>query len=517
MVKIVIGNIYSKVVGVLPDAVQEDLSKILSYKIQNARFIPKVKAGLWDGVVRLYYKDRGQAFYTGLLSLVRDTLKKHGEPFELLDRRVRSTPNMPELAFHPPSDYEVRDYQDFTVERALKFTRGVLCMATGSGKTIVVARLIAELKTFPVVFYVLTKDLMAQAHGVLSACLGIPIGKIGAGEADIKKISICTVQTAIRAINYKNPKFKISDYKFDDEDEWDEKGIENEEKANKIKKLISLSRVVILDECHHASAKTVQAVLIASSEAYWRFGCSATPVREDNASILIQGMFGAKIVDINASYLIKRGDLVKPYIFMVPINSKANFHSYKKIYEQCVVKNDQFNKQVADVANHLVKRGLSVLVLVQQYKQGDYLKTLIPNSEFITGRLSSSKRLQHIEGLRNGRITLIATSLADEGLDARGLDAVVMAGGGKSCTKVNQRMGRALRKDKKAVKKKDKAIVVIYDHNAKYLDGHAKKIRSILKKETEFVLKDSRGPDFICGEIDDVLGVKNERVDLFNV
>jgi len=272
----------------------------------------------------------------------------------------------------------------------------------------------------------------------------------------------------------------------------------------------------VVDECHHASAKSVREVLIASSEAYWRYGCSATPVREDNTSIVIQGMFGAKIVDINASYLIKRGDLVKPYIFMVPVDSKVNLHSYQKIYEQCVVKNEEFNRQVADTTNHLVKRGLSVLVLVQQYKQGEFLKTLIPNSEFITGKVSSEKRLQYINDLRDGKITLIATSLADEGLDARDLGAVVLAGGGKSITKVNQRLGRALRRDKNSTKRKDKAIVVIYEHNAKYLDKHAKKVRTILKREPEFVIKSSSGPDFICQEIDEVLGIKSDKVDIFN-
>ena len=171
---------------------------------------------------------------------------------------------------------------------------------------------------------------------------------------------------------------------------------------------------------------------------------------------------------------------------------------------------------MAKTVNHVAKRGLSVLVLVQQYKQGDYLKTLIPNSEFITGKLSSEKRLQYINALRKGEIVLIATSLADEGLDVRALDSVFLAGGGKSVTKINQRIGRALRKDHNGIKQKDKAIVVIYEHNAKYLDKHAKKIRTILKREPEFVVMDSKGPNFICKEIDDILGFENNQQTVFN-
>jgi len=516
MLKVVVGNIYSKIVGLLPDSVNQELDRVLSYRVKDARFMPQVKAGKWDGVVRLYQKLRGQSFYTGLMSFVRETLKKNGIEFELLDRRSKPPQNLPDLIFIPPSDYEERDYQKFTVTRALKFTRGVLCMATGSGKTLVATKIISELKTYPVIFYTLTKDLMEQSHGVLSACLNQPIGRIGDGEVDIKKINVCTIQTAIRALNYKNANFKIDDYKFDDEDAWDEKSIDNEEKINKIRTLIGEAKVVILDECHHVAAKSAKDVLTASAEAYYRYGCSATPIREDGASILIQGIFGAKIVDINASYLIKRGDLVKPYIFFEAIDSKADYHSYQKIYEHCVVNNDSFNKHVAATVNHMVKRGLSVLVLVQQYKHGNYLKTLIPNSEFITGKVSSEKRLQYINDLRAGKITLISTSLLDEGADVKGLDAVVLCGGGKSQGRVFQRIGRSLRKDKKSAKQKNKAIVIIYEHNAKYLDKHAKRIRTILKKEPEFVVMDSKGDRFICKEIDDILGFENNLQSVFD-
>lgn len=513
MVKIIVSNIHSKIIGVLSDEAQRHLDRVLQYKVQNAKYMPSVKAKKWDGVVRLYHMS-GQFFFTGLLSLVREILKEEKVEFEIVDRRVRPAENYPELKFIPPANHERREYQTFTIERSLKFTRGILSMATGSGKTLVACDLISRIKTYPVIFYVLTKDLMEQAHGVFSSCLNVPIGRIGDGEVDIKKITVCTVQSAVLALNDKNIKFKIDDYKFDDEDSWDEKSISNSEDREKVRKLIGLANVIILDETHHAGAKTIKGLLEASISAYWRFGLSGTPIREDGASILIQAMFASKIVDINASYLIKRGDLVKPYIFMEGIDSKMNFNSYHKIYENCVVKNEKFNKHVAETVNHMVKRGLSVLVLVQQYKHGDYLKSLISNSEFITGKLSTEKRLQLINDLRNGKITLISTSLLDEGADIRGLDAVVLASGGKSQVRVNQRIGRSLRRDKKSSKPKNKSIVIVYEHNAKYLDRHAKRIRAILKKEPEFVIVDSKGPSFICGEIDRILEMddKNETV-----
>jgi len=515
-VKLVIGNIYSKVAGVLPDEVNVGLDRVLSYKVQNCRFIPSVKSGAWSGIVKLYHQQRGQTFLTGLLSLVRDTLKEHNIGFEILDRRVKPEQNMPELKFIPPPGFQERDYQKFTIERAIKFSRGVLSVCTGGGKTKIVTRMIGDhIKAYPFLFYVLTKDLMEQAYGVLSQCLNTPIGMIGDGKCDIKKISVCTIQTAMLALHKNDSKFKISDYKYDDEDTWDEKGIENAEKASKIRKLIELAKGVYLDECHHVGARTIKEVLLASPDAYWRYGGSATPYRESGDEILIQAVFGSKIVDINASYLIKKDYLVKPYIFFEPIDTKTNLHSYQKIYETCVVKNTEFNNHVAATARHLVSRGLSVLVLVKQYHQGDYLKALIPDSVFVTSRLTSDKRTEILEDVRQRKIkVMLASSLADEGIDLPSLDAVLIPGLGKSSTRLHQRIGRTLRKDNSRFK--DKSIVVIYNHyNTKYLSKHVKRVRSLLKKEPEFVIIDSAGPEFICSEIDKILGVKSDAPNIF--
>jgi len=515
MVKIVVGNITSKIVGHLPPHVQEDLHKKLSYKVANARHMPKVKNGQWDGVIRLYWKHKGQSFYTGLMALVREILKAHDVPYSFMDQRVAPAQNMPNLKFLPPNKYQERDYQQFTLERAVKFTRGILGVATGGGKTMMVTEAISRIKTYPFLFFVTTKDLMQQAHDVLSGSLNTPIGMIGDGKADIQKISVCTVQTAIMALN-QNKKLKLDDYVFDEEDRWDEKGIESEEKAEKIRKLIRLTNGVYFDETHHAAATTCKEVLTACTNAYWRFGGSATPYRESGDGIMIQAMFGSKIVNISASYLIKNDWLVKPYIFLEPIHSDGGWKSYPKVYENSIVKNSAFNDHVAKTANHLVSRGLSTLVLVQQYPQGDYLKTLIPNCEFVSGRMTSRQREQSIQDLRDKKtMCMIATTLADEGLDIPTLDAALLAGGGASATRVNQRVGRTLRKDKD--RPKDKSIVVIYEHDAKYLEKHSKKVRTILKKEKEFKLMDSKGPDFICGEIDSVLGIKNDNQPVLNL
>ena len=249
MVKILIENINSKIVGYLPDNVHKDLDKALSYEIANARHMSLVKRGKWDGVIHLYMRHKGQQFYTGLMAFVREILKKNDIEFQLEDRRIKPKQNLPHLKFEPPKEwnYEERDYQTFTVDRSLKFTRGILGVCTGGGKTLIVTRQIADIKTAPFIFYVLTKDLMYQAHETMTKCLNEPIGLIGDGKCDIKNINVMTIQTAIRSLN-KKKKFNIKDYKFDEEDVWKEEDVD-EETADKIQRLIRSAKGVYMDEC----------------------------------------------------------------------------------------------------------------------------------------------------------------------------------------------------------------------------------------------------------------------------
>ena len=647
MVKIIIDNIYSKIVGHLPPNVVEDLDAVLSYKVQGARFIKSVKEGRWDGRVTLFSKYHGQSFFTGLLGYVRQILKDNNVEFIKVDNRQKPSQNLTDLTFTGPDCYEERDYQSLTVERSQLFTRGILGVCTGGGKTMIVTRLISELKTSPFIFYVLTKDLMRQAHGTLSRCLNEPIGMIGDGKCDIKNITVCTIQTAINALEW-GKKLKLSDYCFDEEDKWDETGIESEEKAEKIKRYISSVKGIYFDECvtgdteilteqgkvridevdskkckyvlsyngkravfkpiskwmdkgekkvleiklsngkkikctkdhliyteqgwleagqlmtgnkvlcanvdverlsneenwqtvvgitdcksekvydisvddthcffgngmlvhncHHVAAKTCKRVLTASPYAYWRYGGSATPYRETGDGIMIEAMFGGMIVDVSASYLIERGFLIKPYIFFEPIPSDCTFHSYQKVYSYCISKNESFNKHVAETAQHLVDRGLSTLILVKTYPQGNMIKSHLSDVEFVTGKMSSKKREKCINDLREKKkLCMIATTLADEGLDIPTLDAVLLAGGGASATRVNQRVGRVIRPDLSNPDARDKAIVVCYGHDARFLTKHTKKIRSLLKKEKAFELCNSMGSEYICDEIDRKLGFK---------
>lgn len=532
-VSIIISNVESRIAGFLPDNVQDELYNALSYTLEGIEYSPLCRNKVWnvkekkfdfiipkwDGVTRLYKPKRGQTFYTGLLSTVIDVLTKNKVDFVKTDMRERPAINMSNLVFTPQPGYLEREYQQKCINAAYSHTRGILKVATGGGKTVIMTELISRIKTGPFMFYVLTKDLMNQAHDVLSRFLNVPIGRIGDGECDIQMLNVCTIQTAVRAINLDNKAFKISDYQFDEEDAeaWKKSDVTSVEKMQAIRSLISSAKGIYMDECHHASATTVRDVLSASPMAYWRYGGSATPIREDGAEMMIQALFGKNIVDINASWLIKHGYLCTPYIIFEPIKHDLKLHSWKAIYKYCVAGNQEFNAHIADTAKYLMAQGLITLILVQQKIQGKAIQEAIPNIPFITGDTPSKKRKEAIEALRSKNIPcLICTTLADEGLDIPCLDIVLMAGGGASATRVNQRIGRTLRIDPKDPNHRNKSVVVYYEHDAKYLDKHAKKARKIIKSEPLFNILSSAGPLRICDEIGTIMNVAVRNKSLFS-
>jgi len=70
---------------------------------------------------------------------------------------------------------------------------------------------------------------------------------------------------------------------------------------------------------------------------------SATPWRDMGDDILIDGCFGKCISDINASFLIKKGFLVKPVIYFQKI---SNMRGIKKSTYQTIYKNSYCRKRI---------------------------------------------------------------------------------------------------------------------------------------------------------------------------
>jgi superfamily II DNA or RNA helicase len=500
MVTIKVDDIYSKIEGKLSDTVKDALYDKLAYSMDGYYFSDAYQSGYWDGQSHLFNKKK-QSFLTGLLSYAREVLEKYHVEYHISDLREKPIPNMNlslvDVAGHGEGG-ELWEHQKLTIERAISRTRGVFEVSTGGGKTIIVAGIIAALEVRPFVFFVLSKDLMYQAQNELEKTIldnnygrKIEVGIVGDGKCKIRDINIVMVQSAVQALGEEYQGMG---------DEYDSKNVNTSEVADHKEEIVGLlhrCKGWYFDECQHLSAPTAQLMAKNSPNAYYRYGGSATPYRDDGADILIEAVTGKKFVAIPASYLIKKGVLMKPKIHIIPINTyeehiksdekeerqSALANNYNSIYSNYIVENEYRNHIISRTAKEFMAQNLSVLVLVKYIKHGDILQDMISEAVFLQGSTPADERQEVIEQLRNKEVMcIIATSLADEGLDVKTLNTIIIGGSGKSSTKAFQRVGRVLRI---APGKKDAIVVDFYD-NAPYLRAHSKQRIKLYKSEEEF-------------------------------
>lgn len=510
---ITVGNTYSKFI--IPsgleyyyDPLLKKIDEDLSFPVQGREFMNLynvVKDGerLWDGKKHLInltgrplskvawkqYITEPNVFLTGNIMRVIEACSYFGIEPEIIPSAEKIESKITEdhkihCEWNP--DFKEREYQRKCVDIAISSKRGLLQIATGGGKTIIAAKIIKEIGIKPVLFLVTTKDLLYQAYNSFNKSLNNPgVGIIGDGKCEVNNINVATIQSIMRAIGspqeYNDSVKKLSDFiedSFSKEKEIDKCDVE------KIQTLLSESRMIIFDECQHAPADTCRLVIMRCNKAVCRFGMSATPFREDGEDLTIEGLFGRNLINISSSYLIDGGFLVKPQITMIDMGKiNGRKKTYPEEYKTTIVENNVRNKIIAGWALAHQEKDRTVLILVKQIKHGKILEKLIPDSLFIEGKKSSKFRNQALEDLRERKLkVMIATSLADEGVDIPNLDVLILAGSGKSKTRALQRIGRVIRSSKD----KKESFVIDFIDGGYHCRKHSIARKKIYKTEKHF-------------------------------
>ena len=113
------------------------------------------------------------------------------------------------------------------------------------------------------------------------------------------------------------------------------------------------------------------------------------------------------------------------------------------------------------------------LVLVPRVTLGEHYALSINGAVLVHSKMPKKARREVMEEFRAGNISvMIATSLADEGLDLPNVHTLVMVSGGRSAQKTIQRASRALRR----CEGKDTALICDFKDTFHPLaEAHAKK------------------------------------------
>lgn len=341
-----------------------------------------------------------------------------------------------------------REHQPRAVAALRKHRQGIYKAPTGSGKTVTLCALLAELRPLRSLIVVDRINLVNQWRDRIRQYLDPPfeVGTIGEGVWEEDRITVGTVQAIWRVRNE-----LIAEGWFDD---WD---------------------LVSLDECHHVTAVTYRD-LMARFTARYRFGKSATPDKTGDFE-LAKAVLGPVFHEDHHEPLRRQGVLITPTVQVVYsdfdypyygnhiADSKGNcqaprcknkrpHHRHRNNYQdlrKALVRDDSRNGLITEIikdnSDHIVLVSTDEITqiehIVQRMKHDGW--QAMDDVYVMTSKEKGSKRDEILQTLADrGRGVLLST-VAGEGLDLPPIDRIILAFPTRNAKNVEQRVGRGTR------------------------------------------------------------------------
>lgn len=479
MVIISVSNTFAHITNLDSVDVIDVISSQLSYKEPGYRYQPKYRMGGWDGSRRLL--SRTLKFPPGLVQRVCTILDGQNIQYELKWVSDSSQIHVHPIPYSGPT---LRPHQVEIVSAAMDNKIGIIKSPTGSGKSYAIAGVVGA-RGVQTVVYVISLELLTQMKDTIEEALGVEVGVVGGGKCIIRNITVCSVWTAGLACGKKLIQ--------SDDDGMRERWSPSQQQRSEIAAMVREAKCIILDEAQFAAATTIQIISKESVSAIFRYGFTATPWRTGGDDILLEAAFGNKICDISASELIEAGFLALPRIvfrdipkYNMPIDKTWNEVKYKYINN-----NDVRNMILINNALKLLEMDRKPLMLYRDLSHGERLADLFPNSirvELVSGKTKRSSRDGVKDRFESGQTDIIiASTIYDQGVDIKELDALLPCAGGKSTGRALQRVGRVIRSSPGS-NKKDAIIIETFDQTH-FTREHSALRYDIYRSESAFIVK----------------------------
>lgn len=319
---------------------------------------------------------------------------------------------------------QLRDYQQSlcsSIFDSLSTHRRVMAqLPTGGGKTIVFSYIINEFIKMGARVLVLAhrKELLTQAAGKLTSITGLPVGMVKAGiKPDYSaRTQVASVQTVVRRLD----KIPVPD-------------------------------LIVVDEAHHATAKTYVNILDTFPKAYC-LSVTATPTRCDGKGF--DHLFDDLVCGPSVKALMDQGYLCNYRLF-----ADENPMSTKGVRKQAgdySVSDLARENDAIELSGNLVKSyrrhadGLKNIVFALNV---EHSKTIVQRyqsegipSAHLDGNSSDDERTSTLAAFRAGDIQVLSNvGLFGEGFDLPSIQAVQVARPTQSLALHLQMLGRTLR------------------------------------------------------------------------
>ena len=315
--------------------------------------------------------------------------------------------------------FTLRGYQREALAAWWKRKAGIIVAPCGAGKTAIGLTAVLHLPT-PALVLVHTGDLLRQWRERAEA-LGIEVKTVSEGNGPVRaRLVIATMQT-------------LALWPFWQLAEWG-----------------AGFGLVIVDEAHHVPCATLTDVLYELPGRY-RLGLTATPTRADGLTPILLGHMGPIRAEVSRQALAEAGAIIVPRIERIATAWTPDAEADYVQMVTAATEDDARNIQIADLAATAVQAGRHVLIQTERVEHAKALSRLIGDrhglgSVAVYGALGAKARALALSQVASGACPiLIATQLADEGLDLPILDTLILGVPQRNAARLEQRVGRIAR------------------------------------------------------------------------
>ena len=315
--------------------------------------------------------------------------------------------------------FTLRGYQRDALAAWWKRKAGIIVAPCGAGKTAIGLTAVLHLPT-PALVLVHTGDLLRQWRERAEA-LGIEVKTVSEGNGPVRaRLVIATMQT-------------LALWPFWQLAEWG-----------------AGFGLVIVDEAHHVPCATLTDVLYELPGRY-RLGLTATPTRADGLTPILLGHMGPIRAEVSRQALAEAGAIIVPRIERIATAWTPDAEADYVQMVTAATEDDARNIQIADLAATAVQAGRHVLIQTERVEHAKALSRLIGDrhglgSVAVYGALGAKARALALSQVASGACPiLIATQLADEGLDLPILDTLILGVPQRNAARLEQRVGRIAR------------------------------------------------------------------------
>lgn len=240
--------------------------------------------------------------------------------------------------------------------------------------------------------------------------------------------------------------------------------------------------MLLIDECHHAAAKTYHKLNKAAwTNIYYRYAFSATTFRNDpEEQLLYEAICGGPIYTLTYKDAVENKYIVPIESYYIQLKKKStDAYTYREVYDELVVNNIELNTAAAQVLTSLHSSQKHTLCLVREVKHGKILSKLT-GLPFVSGDDEESRRYIQLFNQGVHKVIIGTTGILGEGVDTKPCEYVLIAGSGKAKSQFMQQCGRAVRTYPGKASAK---VIIIKEPSHKYLTRHFSAQKRILKEE----------------------------------